>query len=283
MEGYFNRIWKGKEIDKIAQVNRGVFVVRFTNVDDRENVVEEGVKMFDRKPIVVKPWKADCDVTKDKVYRIPIWIRLVGLDVKYWGKNSLTKITSLIGTPLKADKAMTNRDKMTYARVLVEIPLNQEYPTSVMFENEYGRIVEQKVEYEWKPVLCAKCKNFGHDIMNCRKQQREEIAKMGQGPGNQITRVKGIKAEQNAEQGKRKEWNGKQLPTPQKSRYEKGGTTTSNSFVSLNIAEAGESLEITRQDVQNSSRRGTCPGYGTSEGNLNPNGKDWILEYKGFK
>ncbi|XP_009629264.2 uncharacterized protein [Nicotiana tomentosiformis] len=181
MEGYFNRIWKGKRIDKIAQVNRGVFLIRFTNVDDRENVVEEGVQMFDRKLIVVKLWKADCDVTKDKVDRVPIWIRLVGLDVKYWGKNALTKITSLIGTPLKADKAMNNRDKMTYARVLVEIPLNQEYPTSVMFENEYGRIVEQNVEYEWKPVLCAKCKNFGHDIMNCRKQQREEIAKMGQG------------------------------------------------------------------------------------------------------
>lgn len=181
MEGYFNRIWKGKGIDKIAQVNRGVFLVRFTNVDDRENVVEEGVKMFDRKPIVVKPWKADCDVTKDKVYRIPIWIRLVGLDVKYCGKNALTKIASLNGTPLKADKATTNRVRMIYARVLVGIPLNQEYPTGVMFENKYGRIVEQKVEYEWKPVLCAKCKNFGHDIMNCRKQQREEIAKMGQG------------------------------------------------------------------------------------------------------
>lgn len=27
MEGYFNRIWKYKGIDKVAQVNKGVFLV----------------------------------------------------------------------------------------------------------------------------------------------------------------------------------------------------------------------------------------------------------------
>ena len=42
-----------------------------------------------------------------------------------------------------------------------------------MFENEIRKVVHQQVEYEWKTILCPKCKNFGHDIRECRKQLKE--------------------------------------------------------------------------------------------------------------
>ncbi|KAG5577524.1 hypothetical protein H5410_057658 [Solanum commersonii] len=174
MDGFFKRIWKGKGVNKVAQVNKGVFLVRFQSKEERDKVVEESVIMFDRKPVVIRPWKADNDVTKEKADKVSIWIRLVGLDVKYWGKNALTKIVGLVGNPLRADKATTNRERMTYAKLLVEIPLNQEYPTCIMFENENGNIVEQRVEYEWKPVLCTKCKNFGHENSECRRKENGE-------------------------------------------------------------------------------------------------------------
>uniref|UniRef100_A0A3Q7HCB3 MULE transposase domain-containing protein n=1 Tax=Solanum lycopersicum TaxID=4081 RepID=A0A3Q7HCB3_SOLLC len=64
------------------------------------------------------------------------------------------------------DKAKqgNNRDK-----VLVEMPLNKEYPSGIMFENEIGKMVE----YEWKPVWCTKCKNYGHELKECRRKQKE--------------------------------------------------------------------------------------------------------------
>ncbi|KAK4371170.1 hypothetical protein RND71_010645 [Anisodus tanguticus] len=147
MEGFFNRIWKRKGVDKISQINRGVFLVRFHQEEDRDEVVEEGVQIFDKKPIVVKQWKPDVDVSKETVDKVPVWIRLVGLEVKYWGKSALTKIASLVGQPLRVDKA-TSQERLTYARLLVEIPLNQEYLSAVRFENEYGTIMQQLVEYE---------------------------------------------------------------------------------------------------------------------------------------
>ncbi|KAF3678887.1 hypothetical protein FXO38_03029 [Capsicum annuum] len=36
----------------------------------------------------------------------------------------------------------------------------------MIFENEIGGIVEQIIEYEWKPILCKSCNNFGHDMLN---------------------------------------------------------------------------------------------------------------------
>lgn len=127
-------------------------------------MVEEGVQLFDRKPVIVKPWKSDMEITKEQMENIPIWVRMVGLDVKYWGQTSLAKIVGLIGKPLRADAATTKRERLTYARVLVEVKLKQQYPTSIRFENEAGKIVEQKIHYEWKPVMCEKCRNYGHEL-----------------------------------------------------------------------------------------------------------------------
>ncbi|KAG5588097.1 hypothetical protein H5410_048531 [Solanum commersonii] len=118
-------------------------MVRFGNGENRGKAVEEGVQMFDKKPVVVKPWKPDIDVTKERVDNVPIWVRLVGLDIKYWGKNALTKLAGMIGNPLKADRATTQKERLTYARVLIEVPLNKVYPIEIMFENEVVRIINQ--------------------------------------------------------------------------------------------------------------------------------------------
>ncbi|KAH0776179.1 hypothetical protein KY290_007590 [Solanum tuberosum] len=66
------------------------------------------------------------------------------------------------------------------------MPLNKEYPIGEMsFENEVGKIVEQKVEYEWKPVWCTKCKNYGQELRECRRQQREVAADNKRDDGQQ--------------------------------------------------------------------------------------------------
>ncbi|KAK4724533.1 hypothetical protein R3W88_027312 [Solanum pinnatisectum] len=153
-------------IEKIAQVNRRVFMVRFLESEERDAVVKEGVITFDKKPIVIKQWKPDIEVMKEIVDKVPLWIKMPGLEAKYWGKVAPTKIATT-----------TQKNKLMFARVLVEMPLNNTYLSDVMFENENGKIMKQKVEYEWKPVLCSRCRNFGHELGECRKQLEEEITK----------------------------------------------------------------------------------------------------------
>lgn len=55
MDGYFRRIWKNRGIDKLARVNKGVFLVRFQSEESKIRIVEEGVQIFDKKPVVTKP------------------------------------------------------------------------------------------------------------------------------------------------------------------------------------------------------------------------------------
>lgn len=55
IDGYFKRIWGALGIDKVAQLNKGVFLASFHSVESRSKAVEEGVQLFDRKPVIVKP------------------------------------------------------------------------------------------------------------------------------------------------------------------------------------------------------------------------------------
>ncbi|XP_009777272.1 uncharacterized protein [Nicotiana sylvestris] len=142
MDGYFRRIWGNRGIDKVALVNKGVFLMQFQSEESKIRIIEEGDKMFDKKPVVIRPWKQDIDMKKETIDKIPIWIRLTGLDIKYWGKNALMKIAGMVGKPLKVDRATSQKKRLTFARILVKVSINQQYPSKIMFENEYGKIIE---------------------------------------------------------------------------------------------------------------------------------------------
>lgn len=72
MNGYFHGIWGKLGIDKVAQVNRGVFLVRFTEAKSRMKVLEDGVQMFDKKPVIIKPWSPDVDTRNESFSIVPI-------------------------------------------------------------------------------------------------------------------------------------------------------------------------------------------------------------------
>ena len=51
---YIARIWAEFSIDKILMIQKGVFLVRFENLKDKEAVVKRGIYFFHSKPFVVK-------------------------------------------------------------------------------------------------------------------------------------------------------------------------------------------------------------------------------------
>ncbi|KAF3675893.1 hypothetical protein FXO37_05610 [Capsicum annuum] len=49
------------------------------------------------KPFIVKAWTPDMEFSKDELRPVSIWIRLPGLDFKYWSQKGLTEIGSCCG------------------------------------------------------------------------------------------------------------------------------------------------------------------------------------------
>lgn len=173
MEGFIRRIWKNFNVDKVVLVKKGIYLVRFLTMDMRDKVTS-GHFFFDSKPMIVKPWSVDMDMEKEEIKSVPIWIQLI-LNFKYWGEKSLFKIVSQLGKPIKRDAATVSRDKLQYARVLVDMPITQKLPDQVSFMNEHSELVQVPITYEWRPTVCDNCKLVGHSTIECRKGKTKRI------------------------------------------------------------------------------------------------------------
>lgn len=155
-------------------VSKGVFLVRFATVEASLQVTTEGYQFFDQKPLITRIWDPDMSMEKTND-NVRIWIKMPGLPIKYWGERSLFKIAGLVGRAVKMDMATKSKDRLSYARVMVEVPMKQQLPGTISFYNEHGKIVEQKLEYEWLPVVCKKCSGVGHNEEDCRKGVGKKI------------------------------------------------------------------------------------------------------------
>ena len=133
-------------------------------------MVQKGVYFFDNKPFIVKPWNENMDLNTEELVSLPIWVRFPDHDVKYWGSDSLSKLGSMLGIPIKTDKFTRDKAFLRYARLLIEMKLQDNCPAYIDFVNENNVVVRQQVEYEWKPSKCTFCKMFGHTNEECRKK-----------------------------------------------------------------------------------------------------------------
>ncbi|KAJ8419892.1 hypothetical protein Cgig2_017702 [Carnegiea gigantea] len=153
----------------VLLIKKGLYLVRFIEHQHALIVAQKGVYHFDQKPFIVKAWNLETEINIDVISLLLIWIQLPKLDVKYWGMQSLSKIGSMVGIPLKTDKYTKEKSMLKYARLLVEMPSVGQFLDYIEFTNEKSALIRQKVNYEWLPLKCSHCKMFGHTQENCRK------------------------------------------------------------------------------------------------------------------
>ncbi|XP_016503545.2 uncharacterized protein LOC107821624 [Nicotiana tabacum] len=104
LNSYVQRLWGKHGINKVSILRNEIVLVRFDSEAGKNKVIEGGIYHFDNKPFIVKVWTTDMEFTREELYTMPIWIRLPGLDFKYWSPKGLSKIGSLVGKPLMVDK-----------------------------------------------------------------------------------------------------------------------------------------------------------------------------------
>ncbi|XP_074293555.1 uncharacterized protein LOC141620634 [Silene latifolia] len=88
----------------------------------------------------------------------------------------LSKITSKIGKPLYADNATTSKEKLFFARVMVEVDVSQDLPECVVLNVPYLGQISQKIIYEWLPYYCKWCGKLGHTSRTCKKNRGSEVS-----------------------------------------------------------------------------------------------------------
>ncbi|KAL0916226.1 hypothetical protein M5K25_013719 [Dendrobium thyrsiflorum] len=72
----------------------------------------------------------------------PIWVRMPHLPLLCWDQVNVTRVASMLGTPLWIDGNMFQWSNREYARVCVRMALDNQFPMGVWVEGKVGHLIE---------------------------------------------------------------------------------------------------------------------------------------------
>ncbi|XP_059288637.1 uncharacterized protein LOC132041991 [Lycium ferocissimum] len=188
LHGFIQRMWGKHGINKVVMMQNGIIMVRFDTAKGKNEIIQGGIYHFDNKPLIVKSWSPDMEFTRDELYSVPIWIKIPGLDFKYWSAKGLSKLGSLVGKPLMVDRNTERKIGLNFARLLVEVQIDTPLPDVVLLKNERGKVIEQRVTYDWKPSICKVCQKYGLIEDICRKNKKN-VPEGNEGKVQEATQV----------------------------------------------------------------------------------------------
>jgi len=74
----------------------------------------------------------------------------------------------VIGKPVNCDEPTSNKSKLSYARVLIEVDLLGILPDLVSIQLPNGSTLGQQVLYESLPWFCKSCASMRHSTSSCK-------------------------------------------------------------------------------------------------------------------
>ncbi|KAG5599915.1 hypothetical protein H5410_031285 [Solanum commersonii] len=148
--------------------------------EERDKVLCSGPHYLLRRPVIMKPWVPEFNFKEKILTTIPLWIKLPNLPLNCWNSVVLNKIGSSLGKPLHADECTTQVSRISFARILVKVDVTRQLPKVIKMQDTKGRVIEQKVWYEWKPIFCQKCPQMGYSCVE-KLEEPIQLQKKNQG------------------------------------------------------------------------------------------------------
>lgn len=163
----------------------GWIVCRLESSELVDKVISGGPYSCMGRACLVKKMPEYFQLDSDLIMSIPVWASLPGLPLQCWGTEPLSLIASKIGVPLCMDAITKEKRNISYARVLVEVDLNQKPITEIPINLPNGIRRIQPVHYEIQPILCSLCNKLGHCAEECGKDGK-------QGPRGRSVKRRGV-------------------------------------------------------------------------------------------
>ncbi|KAJ6965369.1 hypothetical protein NC652_003298 [Populus alba x Populus x berolinensis] len=106
-------------------IGNGYFMVKFDIAEDRERVINGAPWMIFDYYLTMQKWTADFVASSVVINRTMVWVRIPSLNLVFYDENFLPAMASALGTPFKVDMNTLNVERGRFARICVEIELDQ--------------------------------------------------------------------------------------------------------------------------------------------------------------
>jgi len=147
----------------------GWIIFKFKTEEDRLTVLNGGPYFIYGRSLMLKNMPRCFRFGGAEFATVPVWVQLPDLPLDCWNARALSKIVSRIGKPITTDKMTLTKERLSFARVMVEVDASKELVSSLEIKLPTGDIYNQLVVYEVTPKYCKNCKVFGHIDGDCSK------------------------------------------------------------------------------------------------------------------
>ena len=165
-----NQIVKSWKVHVTVQHHgSGWIIFQFSTMEDLTHVLENGPYIIYGRPLLLKTMPRYFAFENESISTFPVWVQLKHFPLDIWGPRVFEKICSKIGKPVHMDQLTTKKERMNFARCLVEIDLAKDLTHSATLQLPGGVDHEQPIFYENLPRFCPQCRMMGHTKGSCKR------------------------------------------------------------------------------------------------------------------
>ncbi|XP_058732735.1 uncharacterized protein LOC131604305 [Vicia villosa] len=159
--------WKLKNPVEVQELNKNLFLFRFSTRREMENILKNGPWSFDRNLLVLSRITGEEQPSELNMHYGTFWIRVYELPLLLRSEAMARKLGGILGEFEELDTKEVHRNGC-FLRIKVNIDLRKPLKrgTVVRFKEKNLRV---HFKYERLPTFCFICGKVGHQIKDCEE------------------------------------------------------------------------------------------------------------------
>ncbi|GAB2293093.1 hypothetical protein Dimus_027306 [Dionaea muscipula] len=140
----------------------GWIIFRFPEENQLLHVLQQGPCVLHGQILILRKMPRFFYFSREGRSLMPIWVIFPNIPLQLMRKEFLEVLGSQIGTPIMTDKLTHTLERVSYARILVEVDLVNDMITKLPIKLPGDHIHTQQIRYEKRPFFCKHCWSIGH-------------------------------------------------------------------------------------------------------------------------
>ena len=121
LESWGRAVWKLKGGVSVAFLNKDLMLFEFDFLEESNFVMERGCNFFRGGVLKLERWRPESGCVKNKNLKKEAWIRVLGLPLHLWTRETLEQIGDGCGGFLKVDEETGMGPEISWVRILVRL------------------------------------------------------------------------------------------------------------------------------------------------------------------
>lgn len=157
--------WRLKNPVETQELGKNLYLFRFCNKRDLENVIKNGPWSFDRNIMVLKRVTGTEQPSEIEMNSMSFWARIYDLPLKLRFESMAKKLGNVMGQFVEADAKESHR-LGRFLRTKVTINLTKPLKRGTIIRYN-GKDLMVFFKYERLPTFCFMCGRIGHQLSGC--------------------------------------------------------------------------------------------------------------------